>query len=411
MAVFTDFIAESNTMYESILPDVSADSLLMDESVEPCREDNFLVAGARICAEGTENMNRIMEACAIQEFCYFSENGTEMVYEGGKITGFIEKAKQWFLNLWKKIQGVFKKAIMMFNTKAKSDKDFLSKYKTELTKAKNKDYGDTEIDMYDYIFYDKWSDLTLEDTDVSKTVVTDAYKNVATLAGCNSSLATNLNSLIDKDKIDESGEDKKLIEDIRDEMSKISESDWKEDEKDKTRGNLVKKLDSSASDSITASEFVSDIAEACQGDTTKDKVNLSVAVNKAVNFLDKSNDITKNLDNWLKSWKKSIDNEIRALDQKSKYLDKLTSNKNTNAGKARVAGYHHTMLSAAIGLDQSRKQIGIAFHSAVIQQLKNCSGQSKAICVKAVNYKKPKNESYAYTEESTGSLLDSIELI
>ena len=79
--------------------------------------------------------------------------------------------------------------------------------------------------------------------------------------------------------------------------------------------------------------------------------------------------------------------------------------------KTKANGYLHTCVSTCINLDKDIKNIGVAFNTAVMTQLKNCSGQSKSICVKAVNYKKPKNESYAYTEESTGSLLDSIELI
>lgn len=412
MAVFGNYIVESSDIYESILPDVDAESLMMDESVEPCHEDNFLVAGARICAENVENMNRIMEACAIQEFCYFEENGVEMVYEGNAITSFIDKAKAFFMKLWQKIQGIFKKAIMIFSSKAKEDKDFVSKYKTELNKAKHGDYGDTEVSVYKYIFYEKkFAGLGLEDTSVSDTAVEDACKNVADLANV-PNLNKNIERLASLTEVnEEDATTKKLLEDIRSDISTVQESDWKEDFKDYTRGALVEILDSSASDSISSSEFAKEIAEACQGDSSKDSVNLSTAVNWAVPYLESSKDIITSLDKWLKSWKKMFDNELRALNKAAKELDKFTGKKDTPSGAGRAAGYLHTVISAAIGLDEFSKNIGVSFHSAIIQQIKACSGQSKAICVQAVHYKKPKNESYSYTEESTGSLLDNIELI
>ena len=411
MAVFGNYIVENSDMgYESFLPDVDAESLMMDESVEPCQEDNFLVAGARICAECTENMNRIMEACAIQEFCYFEENGTEMVYEGGALTSFIEKAKAWFLKLWQKIQGIFKKAIMIFSSKSKEDKDFVSKYEKELTKATHSDYGDTEVSIYKYIFYGSFNKFDLEDTSVSDIVVNDSVNNISEIANVKD-LLSKIKELEGKDKVEPEGADKDLIEKIRDYMSTISESDWKDDFKDKVRGELVKKIDSTADESITSSEFNKAIAEACQGDTTKDSVNLSDAVNLAVPYLKKSKDIITSLDKWLRSWKKSIDNEVNALKKAQRDLDKLTTNKTTADGMARAAAYYHTLVATAISLDEAAKTIGVTFHSAVISQIKACSGQSKAICVKAVHYKKPKHESYAYTEESTGSLLDNTVLL
>lgn len=417
MAVFGNYIVENSGMgYESFLPDVDAESLMMDESVEPCQEDNFLVAGARICAECTENMNRIMEACAIQEFCYFEENGTEMVYEGGAITSFIEKAKSFFMKLWQKIQGIFKKAIMIFSSKAKEDKDFVSKYKTELNKAKHGDYGDAEVSIYKYIFYTKSIDMsgaTVAAVGDRDQFVDNSYKPVLDAAGLKADqVISDVARLEGMDTVDESDSDTKaLLDRLRDASSTLSESDWKDDVKDKVRGQLIAALAGGSAEDVSASEFNKEIAEACQGDSTKDSVGLSEAVNYAVPYLENSKNIIKALDKWLKAWKKGIDNEIRALNNAAKNFDKLTGKKDTKAGAGRAAGYKHTCLSTAIGLDEARKTIGVTFHSAVINQIKACSGQSKAICVQAVHYKKPKHKSYAYTEESTGSLLDNVELL
>lgn len=414
MAVFGNYIAENAMNYESVLPDVDAESLMMDESVEPCHEDNFLVAGARICAESTENMNRIMQACAIQEFCYFEENGTEMVYTEAAVTGFIEKAKAFFMNLWKKIQGIFKKAIMMFSSKSKTDKEFLNKYKKEITAAQNSSFGDTEVDIYDYVFYKNPGAFTkFKGTTDSGFAAVGVGNDIAACVKfvADNSSAKDLKSHIDAVATAGGDDDdtKKKVDTLDEDLKIVAESDWKEDFKDAVRGMLVSEINTSAPDDISASEFSKEIAEACQGDSSKDSVSLSTALRKAVKFLEDSKDITKGLEDWLKAWKKDIDNEVRSLNNIAKELSRETRKEASNANRAK--GAEHTIATACINMDKDIKTIGITFHSAVINQIKACSGQSKAICVKAVHYKKPKNESYAYTEESTGSLLDSIELI
>lgn len=416
MAVFGNYIAENAMNYESVLPDVDAESLMMDESVEPCHEDNFLVAGARICAESTENMNRIMQACAIQEFCYFEENGTEMVYTEAAVTGFIEKAKAFFMNLWKKIQGIFKKAIMMFSSKSKTDKEFLNKYKKEITAAQNSSFGDTEVDIYDYVFYKNPGAFTrfkgCATTDSGFQAIGSTDEACIDWVQDHSTAKALKNSIENVETLPDNSDEatiKSAVDTMDDELKKVNESDWKEDYKDKVRGDMVKVISPSAPNDISASEFAKEIAEACQGDSSKDSVSLSTALRKAAKFLEDSKDITKGLDDWLKAWKKAIDSEIKDLNSVAKSLSRDTR-RNANY-ENRAKGAKHTVVTACINLDKDIKTIGIAFHSAVINQLKACSGQSKAICVKAVHYKKPKNESYAYTEESTGSLLDSIELI
>ena len=414
MAVFGNYIAES-AIEESVLPDVDAESLMMDESVEPCHEDNFLVAGARICAESTENMNRIMQACAIQEFCYFEENGTEMVYTEAAVTGFIEKAKAFFMNLWKKIQGIFKKAIMMFSSKSKTDKEFLNKYKKEIAAAQNSSFGDTEVDIYDYVFYKNPGAFTrfkgCATGDSGFQAIGKTAKNCARWVADKSSAKNLVSDLLDMRSTDNNDEakTKTQADKLDDDLKLVAENDWKEDYKDKVRGDMVKVISPSAPNDISASEFAKEIAEACQGDSSKDTVSLSTALRKAAKFLEDSKDITKGLDDWLKAWKKSIDEEIKALNTVAKDLNRDTHKDVNNTNRAK--GAEHTIVTTCINMDKDIKTIGITFHSAVINQIKACSGQSKAICVKAVHYKKPKNESYAYTEESTGSLLDSIELI
>lgn len=419
MAAYSNFIGSTiDSIYESVLPDVDMDSLLEDTSIEPCLEDNFAVAGARICAENTANMNAIMEACAIQEFCVYESTGEEMVYEGTNGDGFFAKIKAFFLKLWEKIQGIFKKAIMMFNTKAKSDKDFYNKYKKEITGAMNASYDDKEIAMYDYIFYGSKNTKDV----MTGLFSTDLYKD-AKLASDNQSLSTTLLTKAKVSKSDinindnlgdvdgsDSDADKEAIKNLDEAIKRLNESDWKHDYYDELRGNLVKQLDSSYNTTqVSAKEFASEIAEVCQGDTTKTNTGMSTAIRKAAGYLETSHDIVKGLDGGLKAWKMDIDETVKEIENKQKQFKKITQSDKTGAG--RVAGYRHSMLSIAVQVLKEAKNIGISYHSNIMQQIKACSGQSKSICVQAVHYKKPKNESSVYTEEQTGSVLDSIKFV
>lgn len=416
MGVFSNYITEGYTD-SPVLPNVTIESLLMDDNIVPC-EENFLIASARVCAENNINMNAIMQACAIQEFCYFEENGVEMVYTENAISGFFEKAKSFFKKLWEKIQGIFKRAVMMFNSKAMNDKDFLAKYKKEITKARNSSYGDTEISIYNYAFYNgydfaaqkNWgagdAKTNLGTNLLSGTRADDVVQNVCAKAGA-TELSSKLADLRRKSGTDDT---KELDDQIKTQMEKIGESDWKDELLDEIRGNLIKLVDGSYTGKPSASEFSKDMSEALQGDSGKEEVAMSTALDKAVAYLEKSKDIVKGLDTMLKWWKKDIDGEIRSLERAQKQLTKNPNNE--VSGDQKANNYVHGVYSAAISVDKDIKNIGVTAHGLIINHLKACSGQSKSICVKAINYKAPKNESYAYSEETYGnSLLDSIEMI
>lgn len=415
MSVYGGFGNIDHINESSVLPDIDAESLLMDESVIPCFEDNFITAGARICAENTINMNKIMEACIIEEFCYLEENGTEMIYEEGKLNSFFTKVKNFFLKLWEKIKSIFKKAILMFDQHAKSDKEFLNKYKKELNQAGNKGFEDKEIPIFKYIWYTK-ADTDKSLTDMFKADkfkgmgIDTAMQNVQT-----HSKATDVIDMInnfENAQYDDDSEDcKKAVSNIEDKLKIINEQDWRTDYLDTVRATLIKTLSSTYTNSETsASDFAKDIKEVIQGDeTNKEDVSLYTALNYAKIFLDnKAKNVTANLDHALKLWKSNIDTLVKSLENKQKEFTK--SNDKNITKVTRANNFKHTILSAAVSILQSEKNIGITFHSHVIQGIKACSAQSRAICVQAINYKKPKNESTDLFEES-GSLLDNVELV
>lgn len=414
MSVYGGFGNIDHINESSVLPDIDAESLLMDESVIPCFEDNFITAGARICAENTINMNRIMEACIIEEFCYLEENGTEMIYEEGKLKSFFDKVKSFFLKLWEKIKSIFKKAILMFNQHTKKDKEFLNKYKKEINQAANSSFGDKEIPIFKYIWYtgaDTNKSLTdIFNSDQFKDDIDVNMREVETMSKA-SGIIEKINSLENSKNDVDSNEYKQEISDIDNLLKTVNENDWRTDYLDKKRAALIRTVATDYADtSVTASEFAGEIKEVLQGgETNKEEVAMATALNYAKTFLDdKAKNITASLDNALKMWKNSISNVIKSLERKQKEYTRGSDKKASNVERAN--NYRHSLLSAAVGVLQSTKNIGITFHSHVIQGIKACSAQSRSICVQAINYKKPKNESTDLFEES-GSLLGNVELI
>lgn len=418
MGTFSNFLGvhESYIDDPNLLPYEGVDSLMEDTSIEQSFEDNLAVAASRICYENTVNMNSILQACAIQEFAFYEETGEEYLYEASNGESFFDKIKQFFVKLWEKIQQIFKKAIMMFNTKAKDDKDFYNKYKKEINEAANSSFGDKEIAMYDYIFYD---DNNYGESKMKTLFVADTYKKFSadnidklvedTIEMSKSSKGSEWKNHMETLKNSTDETEIKTATDALDEISKdVSSNDYKQDLYDSLRGQLLSAIGSSTKDCDSKS-FASEVAEACQKDSSKDDVALSTAVRKAADYLENSKNVVKALDSCLKEWNKDLKATIKALENKSKEYSRDVRKERT--GETRAKGYEHTCITQAIQITKETKNIGIAFHGNIMQQIKACSAQSKSICVQAVHYKKPKNESSIYTSESTGSLLDNIELL
>lgn len=428
MAVFSrahSIIGESGYDPNPVIPDIDLDSLLEDSSVEPCFEDNLLVAGARICAENTVNMNAIIEMAAIEEFNYFEQTGEEMVYEEGKLGGFIEAAKNFFLKLWEKVKSIFKKAGMLFASKAKTDKEFLNKYKKDLNEAQNKGFGDKEIPMFDYVFYGMAeSTLTAAFKDKNLVVASDgngasvkyeemnnadSAQNAVAILSKQKDIITNITNI---PSTTDAAAKETLIKTIDDQIKTVNESDWKTDYYEALRETLLKGVDRNYKGGpVAAKEFSKEIAEVCQKDTSKDDVSLSTAVKKAVEHLENSKSLIKAIDNALKTWKREINSIVKSLEQVQKGFTRDFRKEASDENKQK--GYKHTLLSAAIQLMKETKNIMIAFHSGLLTQLKNCSAQSKSICVQAMTYKKPKNESglLGDSDSSVGGFLGGIEMI
>ena len=391
MAVYSRYVLEEDNYANSMLDAVDVDELIDDDSVKAgisVEYESTIDAAARAVAETTQNWNNIMRACAINEFCYFEENGTEFIYEGTSSDGFWAKVKEVFNKIWEKIKEIFKKFLLKFNVWTKSDKSFLSKYKKDITAMRNKGFGDKEMDVYSYNSAFKYDTFKgIYDAEKKKSITTfsiiDAAKTIT-------------------------GED---ISDTADEaawkaMSEKCTDDKITDVVDTYRADVIKRADNTYGNSCDASSFSSDLKEAILGD--KDSKKLDDIIGDAMTYLDGSEKLKNMINSALKAAKKSIDDSIKVA---NRFQTELLKNKDTD--KMGINSHKHTIATKYVTLMTREKNAITTANGVCLECIKILSRQSKAICVAAINYKKPKgvDESAVYESESGISLLDSLQLI
>lgn len=187
MSMFDDVLGLGRTAVidEAVEPELensTIDSAMdLDDGVDPME---FMIEAMY---ENELNMRNLDTAIMCEEYNYFRENGSEMVYEAGTFSNIIEKAKKAVLNMWNKIQAFIKKQIKKF-TDAR-DKAFLDKYQKRALKGKT-----ASIEGYSEVLNDTF------DSDV-KTLFENlaAYAKTLTDAAVN---ASKKGDYADRDKVE-----------------------------------------------------------------------------------------------------------------------------------------------------------------------------------------------------------------
>lgn len=354
------------------LPDVTVDELLNNDDVEAAYEENSIDTAARLVYENTYNWNTIVEASEIEELHVLEATGTMAITEATQ-DGFLGKVKEFFKKLWEKVQQMFKKALMQFAVFAKSDKEFLSKYKKDIYKAMNtKNFGDVQFSGYNYLFLTKGVD---EITTPIKAA--DEYTSVETAA---SDIFGVTYASIDKEALEKIDADK-VTESLDDYRKKFCKS----------------------TTSVTASEFKESVLEYLQGDTTKDTKDLGDWITPAMAFLEGSKKIETTLNTLLKDNKANIQKSIKTVESAQKLLSKALSEKDKT-----VEGLQHQLTQKVLNVLQAQRSIEVQYNGIALQALKQCSRQCKAVCVKVVSTK-TQNASTAYGESA--GILSGIRLI
>ena len=380
MSTYSMSVLESE-LQEPILAPVDVESIVKDEDIEAAYEESAIDAAHRAVFESTVNLNSILKACAITEFCYLEENGTEMIYEGAKLDAFVNKAKEVFLGIWKKIQEIFKKVIMQFNAWFVDDKTFITKYEKDINKKISVvGMKDKNVNIYPYLFLKNKDAMTPIITCFSDLKANKAISGILSSTSVKADEWKEANKNVDKEFTD------KLLDEVR--------------------GCAIKAAGGTDT-SVTSNEYRKMLKEALQGSASKDSTALKDAIAPAITFLKDSKGIKTAMDKALKESKKAIDDSIKGIVDLKKIAEKTVNSGNATDAEV-VAGQQVAIYTKFISVSKSNADILTLTVGTGLECLKACSRQSKAVCVAAI--RAPKGETAAYSESGM-SLLDTIKFI
>jgi hypothetical protein len=350
MGVYTQSNIESTNLEEAGI---------IESSFEPGIE-----AACNIVVENEHNYNAIMRAVGVQELAAFEETGAEMVYEASDVSGFIAKVKEFFVKLWEKIKGLFKKFFALFDSYTKSDKDFINKYRKHLLSINTRDFSYKGFDF---------SELNYDIAKASASV--DKVAEAAGFGGSIPASASDIESAL------------KNVED-------------KEEIVGKMRAKSIGK-----ESTLEASEFSKELFSFFRsGEDSKVELN-SITVSDQLGFISENSGLKKSAEKSYKDLEKSIKDVLKALDNQEKELVKKVPSKDTVASSLHAKQIR--FVSASIQLAKDAQNVLQLVNGAKLTAIKDQNRQAKAICVALMNYK-PKNESTSVME--SGSFISGVVL-
>ncbi len=326
--------------------------------------DSPIEAAFHIVAEGEENYNKIMQAIGIDELAVLESTGTEMIYEAVDIKSVFGKIKEFFVNLFKKIQGIFQKFMALINSWVRDDKTFVAKYKKHLMQVNTKDF-----EYKGYVFTNQNLDIAA----AAKKGMEIIEKEVDAIIDDASKDATNAKKWTDA-------------------------TENKSDILDKARGEVI------GGNPIDSGDFAKELFMFFRnGEDSKVDID-NVSATSMLSIIEGAAEAKKLADKTYKEVEKCFKEFFTAVDKTEKELVKIvpkgTDAENTDAS-VRIRGG-----SACMQFVKEQASIVTILNGAKLSAIKDENRQAKSVCVQLMNYA-PKNESaFVHTEGS--SFLNSV---
>jgi len=348
---------------EDVIDPVDPEMLQDDETAEdvaPATSDIEETA-ATIIAQNEANYATIMKSIGIAELAVYESTGAEMIYEGANIKGFFAKVKEFFVKLWNKIKGLFKKFFALIGSYTMKDKDFINKYKKDLLKVNLKDFT---VKGYEFKVNKStalaWSPETaagkIEDI-IKKETTVDTFAVTAANSGA-----------------------------INDACEKAD----REDARDAMRGAAI------GAGKMDESEFTEELFKYFRNGEDAPVELENISMTACISVISGSSEHEKGAKNAFKAIEKKINETLKALDKTEKEALKAVPKEGeakTDESAAIVKAVSN--LNAYI---HDEMNILTKVNGAYLRAIKDANRQAKAICVKALGYK-PKNEGFThYTE-------------
>lgn len=346
---------------EDQITPVDPEELQNDPTAEdPAPESNDIEeSAAAIIAQNEANYTNIMKSIGITELSIYESTGAEMIYESANIKGFFSKIKEFFVKLWNKIKGMFKKFFMLIASYTMKDKDFINKYKKDLLRVNTRDL---KVNGYEFTNLN-WS-VDTADKAIDKVI----KKNLGGISGfsVDSKNAAAINDAYEKND----------REDAIEEMRAFSIGQ---------------------TGSLNESEFTQELFEYFR-DGEDSPVELDkISISSCIAIISGSHDAEKNAKKAFKSTEKAINTVLKDLDKTEKEALKSVPTKN-DQNKTDESAAIVKATSNMNSYIHAKMNILTKVNGALLRAIKDQNRQAKAICVKAINYK-PKNEGFNhYTE-------------
>lgn len=286
------------------------------------------------------NYNALMKAVGISELRYYQETGKDLfVHEAGAWQSFIEKVKKFFKGIIDKIVAIFNKFKNFIISKTADDKKFLNKYKSTLEK---KDLTGMTFEGYPFPKLGSWE---------PDTSPVDWLSKFITKTGAAS-----------------------MPEELKDIDETIKSQ----------RAEIVRGLDSS-SKSLDRSDFIKILRNNLIGDE-KQEFTVSKQISGALVDIGGTEAAIGIAQTTQKKVTSAITEYIKALDKCKSDIDKDSDS----------AGDNTKIVNNNISAMKSLSNDYTTAYGVIIDALKQRNKQNKAMCIKALSYKKDSKSESAY---------------
>lgn len=357
-----------------------------------CQYEPGMEAALNIVAESELNFNKLMQAVAKDELGYLQENGVEMVYESGTASGFIEKLKAFFLKIWEKIKGLFRKFFAKINSYLIDDKKFADKYKDRIINANLKDF---KFKGFKFTNLDGNS-VTAKDTFNAALGKLDDGNTFATYNKDYGSIVNSVNMNNDSKK----EEIKKAVEKFNDDEQDLLEE---------ARGATIN------CGSCTSTEFTEELFKYFRDDeTSKEEKELSdLGTNPSdllsiISTTKKTIDLTKKD---LSDFERSIKTVTKELDKASRDLTNAIPDKNKEKDAQEAMSIAVQVVNIWAKIRKDALAIAQVVNGAKLTAIKDRNRQAKAICVALVGRKSIKESYDDYSYNEGASFLSELNFI
>lgn len=364
----------------SYLEDVDAVDMPDYLSIEEC--------AMNIVVESEMNWNSLMRAVAVTELSCLEETGEELIYEASTGGGFLSKVKEFFVNLLAKIKGLFKKFFALIQSYTATDKDFVKKYRADLTKINTRDFS---YKGYEFTHVDDISTgLKNADDSMIKKIATDFASHSDIMSAISDVSKATAKSYADLKNTNG-------LEDNIKALVKLDEDP--EEYNEKLRGAAAEGIGMSKGNR-SASEFNDDLFEYYRnGESSKDTID-KVNVTELLTHIDTTKSLKRDAEKQYKELTRAINDKIKAVDAIEKQYVKMIPNKEslTTPEARKFVGELIRAINIYTGLLRQESSILQVVNTAQLKALKDRNRQAKSVCVSLLTYK-PKHEGFYYDNE------------